>query len=123
MFGKSLGLSGVAALLFAGSAGAQVSPGPPPAPTPSALPVMADQTFLPGVDVLSVDGERLGVLAGVEAGPGGERMLHIRRDDGSVMTAPATVASRGERAIILAWTQAEFESPPTTVETAPPALY
>ena len=63
--------------------------------------------------MLSVDGEPLGVLAYVDA-LGGERLLHIRRPDGTVTTAPAVVASRGERAVVLEWTRAEFENPPPT---------
>jgi hypothetical protein len=67
--------------------------------------------------VLSVDGEPLGVLAAVETRPGGERILHIRRTDGSMTAAPASVASRGERAVVLDWTRAEFEA---SAVTAPP---
>ena len=76
--------------------------------------------------MLSVDGEPLGRLIEVETRAGGERILHIRRADGSTTTAPAIVASRGERAIVLDWTRAEFESeamtaPAPGLATTPPS--
>lgn len=107
-----------AAGLAATPVAAQIAPAPSPVPSPAPLAApVAGQTFPPGVEVLSVDGEPLGVLARVETRTGGERILHIRRPDGSVTTAPAVVAFRGERAVVLEWTRAEFEAPPTA--TAP----
>ncbi|NJC41015.1 hypothetical protein GGQ87_001273 [Brevundimonas alba] len=96
---------------------------PPPPPIPVAAPA-PDQSFPAGAEVLAVDGEPLGVLARVEITPGGERILHIRRPDGTTAIAPATVASRGERAIVLEWTRAEFETPPAAPapEATPPTL-
>lgn len=104
-----------AALAATTPAAAQIAPTPSRL-APFAAPV-AGQTFPPGVEVLSVDGQPLGVLARVETRAGGERILHIRRPDGSVTTAPAIVASRGERAVVLDWTRAEFEAP-AAAETA-----
>jgi hypothetical protein len=93
----------------------------PPKPSPVAAPPLAAAPSFPaGAEVLSVDGEPLGVLARVEHRPGGERILHIRRTDGSMTTAPATVASRGERAVVLEWTRAEFDSPGAAVVAATP---
>jgi len=92
---------------------------PPPAGAPALAPV-AGQSFRAGAEVLSVDGEPLGVLARVETRPGGERILHIRRADGSMTTAPAVMAFRGERAVVLEWTRAEFESGAAMAD-APPA--
>lgn len=124
MFDKTVLLLAVAGLAAASPAAAQIAPAPSPAPTPPpfAAPV-AGQTFPPGVEVLSVDGQPLGVLARVETRPGGERILHIRRPDGSVTTAPAVVASRGERAVVLEWTRAEFDAPATAAASpTPPTL-
>ena len=102
---------------------AQTPPGSPPAPVPVPAP---SQAFPPGAEVLSVEGEPLGVLTEVEIRPGGERILHIRRSDGSMGSAPAVLASRGERAIVLEWTRAEFDATPAPTEVAasprPPVL-
>ena len=112
MFGQTLLLLGAAvALSLAGPVAAQ-DPAirlPPSASASTPAPPVG-LTFPSGAEVLSVDGEALGVLAGVETRPGGERILHIRRTDGSMTAAPASVASRGERAIVLEWTRAEFEA-------------
>ncbi|WP_298743317.1 hypothetical protein [uncultured Brevundimonas sp.] len=89
---------------------------PPPAPAPIEV---AEPAFPAGTEVLSVDGEPLGVLSHVEVRPAGERILHIRRPDGVTTAAPAVVASRGERAIVLEWTRAEFESGGGPAATAP----
>lgn len=111
------------ALLVAAAVVASASPVTAQAPAgQSPAPVVASpsgQTFPPGSEVLSVDGELLGVLILVETRPGGERILHIRRAEGSMTTAPAIVASRGERAVVLDWTRAEFESAATTAATGP----
>ena len=88
---------------------AQSPPVQSPAPVAAPVPPFR-QTFPPGAEVLSVDGESLGRLTEVETRAGGERILHIRRADGSMTTAPAIVASRGERAVVLDWTRVEFES-------------
>lgn len=102
-------MSGKPVLLFAAAllAAPAVAQTPPP---PSVSPAPASPAFPAGAEVLSVDGEPLGVLERVEARPGGERILHIRRPDGSTTLAPSVVASRGERAVVLDWTRAEFES-------------
>lgn len=110
-------------LVFAVPAVAQTPPAqtPPvtsPAPVAGPAPV-PEQTFPAGAEVLSVDGEPLGVLARVETRSGGERILHIRRADGSTTTAPAIMASRGERAVVLDWTRAEFESGAAMAQAAP----
>lgn len=94
---------------LAAPAAAQTPPGQPSAPLAAPAPPPG-QTFPSGAEVLSVEGEALGVLAQVETRPGGDRILHIRRTDGSMSTAPAIVASRGERAVVLEWTREEFES-------------
>ena len=112
-------LAAAAAAAVSAPLAAQTPPPSPPGPIASPIPV---QTFPQGAEVLSVDGERLGVLSHVEIRPGGERILHIRRPDGPVMTAPAVVASRGERAVVLEWTRAEFEAaaaPPVDAAAAP----
>jgi len=116
MFAKTPVLLAAAVLASASPVAAQAPAGqsPPPIDAPP-----SGQTFPPGAEVLSVDGERLGVLILVETRPGGERILHIRRAEGSMTTAPAIVASRGERAVVLDWTRAEFESAATTVATGP----
>ncbi len=98
---------------LAAPAAAQTPPGQPPASLAAPAPPPG-QTFPSGAEVLSVEGEPLGVLARVETRPGGERILHIRRTDGSMTTAPAIMASRGERAVVLEWTREEFESAATT---------
>lgn len=122
-------LAAVAALASAAPAVAQTPPNPSPAPVAAPAPA-AGQAFQPGAEVLSVEGEPLGVLAGVETLSGGERILHIRRADGSMTTAPAIVASRGERAVVLEWTRTEFDSAALTAAApasaaaspTPPAL-
>ena len=92
----------------------------PPSPAPLASPApVAVLTFPVGAEVLGVDGEPLGVLARVETRAGGEQILHIRRTDGSMTTAPAVMASRGERAIVLEWTRAEFESGAAMARASP----
>ena len=117
MFGHSLLLLGAAgALSFAGPVAPQApvgQPAPSPMPASVAAPPVAP-AFPSGSEVLSVDGEPLGVLAEVETRSGGERILHIRRTDGSMTAAPASVASRGERAVVLEWTRAEFDNSATT---------
>lgn len=117
--GSPILLLAAGALAVAGSAAAQI---PPPAAVASPAPAAAP-AFPPGAEVLSVEGESLGVLAGVETRPGGERILHIRRADGSMTTAPAVVAFRGERAVILDWTAAEARADATAraKAAAPPA--
>ena len=117
MFAKSAVLPVAAAVLATAAPVAAQAPGDPSL-RPAASPAFG-QTLPPGAEVLSVDGEPLGVLAEVEIRPGGERILHIRRADGSMKIAPAIVASRGERAVVLDWTRAEFESAATTVATVP----
>lgn len=126
----SILLTAAAGAVLAAPVAAQTPPASPPA-TPAVAPGSpAAQAFPPGAEVLSVEGEPLGVLAQVELRPGGERILHIRRTDGSVATAPAVVASRGERAVVLEWTREEFDSaavaapppPPEAVSTAPSPL-
>jgi hypothetical protein len=123
MFGQFLLLLGAAA--FGGPVGAQEPTTPPPPIQRPATVQPAGQVFPPGAEVLSVDGEALGVLVRVETGPAGERILHIRRSDGSMTATPAGVASRGERAVVLDWTRSEFEasaaSPPTDSASAAPA--
>ena len=116
MFAKTPVLLAAAAMAFASPVVAQAPAGQSPAPIVASP---SGQTFPPGAEVLSVDGELLGVLTLVETRPGGERILHIRRAEGSMTTAPAIVASRGERAVVLDWTRAEFESAATTVATGP----
>ena len=127
MFARYAVLPVAAALAVAAPAAAQTPPDRPPSPFAPAP--LAGQTFPQGVEVLSVDGERLGQLAEVETRAAGERILHIRRADGSMTTAPAIVASRGERAVVLDWTRAEFESAapagaaePVTSSSTPPVL-
>lgn len=119
MFGHTLLLLGAAgALSFAGPVAAQDPAPQPPAPASVSIPgPPVGSAFPPGAEVLSVEGEPLGVLAEVESRPGGERILHIRRTDGAMTAAPASVASRGERAVVLEWTRAEFEA---SAATAPP---
>lgn len=125
MFSQTILLLGAAgALSFAGPVAAQDPVVRPPAPAPLSVPAPpASPTFPSGAEVLSVDGDPLGVLAEVEARPGGERILHIRRTDGSMTQAPASVASRGERAVVLDWTRAEFEeaatAPPVSASASP----
>lgn len=120
MFGKTLLV--ISALAWAGPAGAQDPTGPAPAAEPP-TPVAGD-VFRAGAEVLSIDGEPLGVVAYVDTLEG-ERMLHIRRPDGTVDTVPSTVASQGERAVVLEWSRAEFENPsrpppsPTPVPPSP----
>lgn len=120
MFAKTpVLLVAAVALASAPPAVAQIPASPSPAPV-AAPP--AGEIFPPGAEVLSVDGEPLGRLAEVETRPGGERILHIRRADGTMTAAPAIVASRGERAVVLEWTRAEFESAATTAAMAPTGL-
>jgi len=109
-------------LLFAVPVGAQEGGGqttPPPAPAPPVSAPAPGGPFPTGAEVLSVDGEPLGVLAYVET-LDGEAMLHIRKPDGTVVMAPSGVASRGERAVVLEWTRAQFEAP-RPVEALTPA--
>ena len=121
MLARPVMLLAAAAVAFAGPTVAQTPPGPPSGPAAASAPIPT-QSFPPGAEVLSVDGEPLGVLAEVELRAGGERILHIRRADGSMATAPAAVASRGERAVVLEWTSAQFESPAArTAAAEPPA--
>ena len=114
-------LVAAAALSSAASTAAQIPPGPSPGPVAATAPSFGE-TFPPGAEVLSVDGEPLGRLAEVETRAGGERILHIRRADGSMTSAPAVVASRGERAIVLEWTRTEFESVPAPATGDPAGL-
>lgn len=113
---KTVLLLAAAGLAATSPAAAQVAPAPIPASPPAAFTApVPGPAFPPGADVLSVDGQTLGVLARVETREGGERILHIRRPDGTVTTAPAVLASLGERAVVLEWTRAEFEAPAAAV--------
>ncbi|HYC68227.1 hypothetical protein [Brevundimonas sp.] len=113
MFGPVL-LVFASAAAFSGSPAAQDPTSPPPPIHVPAAVQPAGQVFPPGAEVLSVEGEPLGVLTRVETRPAGERILHIRRPDGSMTAAPASVASRGERAVVLDWTRSEFEASAAT---------
>lgn len=115
MFGKTLLV--ISALALAGPVGAQ-DPAGPAAPAASPPSPVAGDVFRAGAEVLSIDGEPLGVLAYVDMLEG-ERMLHIRRPDGTVITVPSTVASQGERAVVLEWSRAEFENPSRPASTTP----
>lgn len=123
MPGKTILL--VAALALSGAASAQEPANPtasPAAPARAVAPPapVAGDGFRAGAEVLSVDGEPLGVLAYVDTLEG-ERTLHIRRSDGTVTAVPSTVASQGERAVVLEWTRAEFETPsPSVAPSVPP---
>lgn len=117
---KTVLLLAAAGLAATSPAAAQVAPAPIPASPPAAFTApVPGPAFPPGADVLSVDGQTLGVLARVETREGGERILHIRRPDGKVTTAPAVLASLGERAVVLEWTRAEFEAPAAAVPAVP----
>lgn len=110
-----------AGCLAAAPAAAQSPPAGQRPPAPAAAPPPA---FPPGAEVLSVEGEPLGVLVRIETRADGERILHIRRPDGTLTWAPSVVASRGERAVVLEWTRAEFEAgqaaaPPVEVAGTP----
>ena len=121
MFDKtSVLLMAAAGAVLAAPVAAQTPPVSPPAPPVVAPASSPAQAFPPGAEVLSVEGEPLGVLAQVELRPGGERILHIRRTDGSVATAPAIVAFRGERAVVLEWTREEFDSAGAAATSPPP---
>ena len=117
MFARFPVLLVAAAMLTSAAPVVAQAPGDPSLRSPAAPSF--GQTFPLGAEVLSVDGEPLGVLTLVETRPGGERILHIRRAEGSMTTAPAIVASRGERAVVLDWTRAEFESAATPVSAGP----
>lgn len=121
MFGKLL-VPAAIIVSAALPASAQQAPAPAAAPLQTAAapptPVVADG-FRAGSEVLSVDGEPLGELAYVYT-LDGEPVLHIRRSDGTVATAPAAVASQGERAVVLEWTRAEFENPARKVVAPEP---
>lgn len=114
----------VAALALSGVANAQEPANPTASPAGPAQAVappapVAGDAFRAGAEVLSVDGEPLGVLAYVDTLEG-ERTLHIRRSDGTLTTVPSTVASQGERAVVLEWTRAEFETPSRPVAPSVP---
>ena len=118
MIDKSPVLLVAAALATAAPAIAQTPPGPSSNPVAVAATAPA-QSFPRGAEVLSVEGEPLGVLAEVELRPGGERILHIRKPDGSITTAPEVMASRGERAVVLEWTREEFDAGAAMAAAAP----
>ena len=125
MIRKTALLSGVAgALLFAAPAFAQdMTQDPMTDPlaqeTPIEQPVAEPEqsgSVAPGAEVKAADGASLGILEGAGIDAQGQQTLHIRGSDGQLREAPIDGASLDNGAVVLTWTEAEFDAAPAVAD-------
>lgn len=121
MIRKTALLSGVAgALLFAAPALAQDVPADPMAQDPIEQPAAPEQSgsVAPGAEVRAADGANLGVLEGAGLDASGQQTLQIRGADGQLREAPIAGAQLDNGAVVLAWTEAEFQAAPAVTDSS-----
>ncbi|MFN3814639.1 hypothetical protein [Brevundimonas sp.] len=120
MIRKTALLTGVAgALMFAAPAFAQEVPTEDPmAQAPIEQPAAeASGTVEPGAEVRAADGASLGILEGAGVDASGQQTLQIRTADGQLREAPIDGAGLDNGAVVLAWTEAEFEAAPAVTDS------
>lgn len=124
MIRKTALLTGVAgALMFAAPAFAQEVPtedpmtAQPPMEQPAAEPE-ASGSVAPGAEVRAADGASLGILEGAGVDASGQQTLQIRTADGQLREAPIEGAGLDNGAVVLAWTEAEFEAAPAVSDAS-----
>lgn len=66
----------------------------------------------PGAEVKAADGATLGTLEGAGVDGSGQQTLQIRGSDGQLREAPIAGAQLDNGAVVLAWTEAEFQAAP-----------
>ncbi|MFN3537312.1 MAG: hypothetical protein ACK4Y4_07710 [Brevundimonas sp.] len=121
MIRKTALLTSVAgALMFAAPALAQDFPTEDPmAQAPIEQPAVeaeASGTVEPGAEVRAADGASLGILEGAGVDASGQQTLQIRTADGQLREAPIDGAGLDNGAVVLAWTEAEFEAAPAVTD-------
>lgn len=119
MISKTALLSGVAgAFLIAGSAMAQDMPADPMTETPAeATQAQEDGSVAPGAEVRAADGASLGILEGAGVDASGQQTLQIRGSDGQLREAPIAGASLDNGAVVLTWSEAEFQAAPSVTDS------
>jgi hypothetical protein len=123
MIRKTALLTSVAgALMFAAPAFAQEAPiedpmAQAPVEQPAAEPE-ANGTVEPGAEVRAADGASLGILEGAGVDASGQQTLQIRSADGQLREAPIDGAGLDNGAVVLAWTEAEFEAAPAVTDSS-----
>ncbi|MEH6663278.1 MAG: superoxide dismutase [Brevundimonas sp.] len=128
MIRKTALLTGVAgALMFAAPAFAQDAtqdPATDPLTQPPAaeagVEAQAEQSgsVAPGAQVTSSDGASLGILEGAGVDASGQQTLQIRADDGQLREAPIDGATLDNGAVVLTWTEAEFDAAPAVADAS-----
>ena len=120
MIRKTALLTGVAgALMFAAPAFAQDMT-QDPATNPMTQPPAAEAeaaaeqsgSVAPGAEVKASDGASLGILEGAGVDASGQQTLQIRAEDGQLREAPIDGATLDNGAVVLTWTEAEFDAAP-----------
>ena len=126
MIRKTALLTGVAsALMFAAPAFAQDMT-QDPATDPMAQPPAAEAeatveqsgSVAPGAQVTSSDGASLGVLEGAGVDAAGQQTLQVRAEDGQLREAPIDGATLDNGAVVLTWTEAEFDAAPAVADAS-----
>ncbi len=126
MIRKTALLTGVAgALMFAAPAFTQdmtQDPATDPMTQPPAAEAEATAeqsgSVAPGAEVKASDGASLGILEGAGVDASGQQTLQIRAEDGQLREAPIDGATLDNGAVVLTWTEAEFEAAPAVADTS-----
>jgi hypothetical protein len=79
--------------------------------------VEAEASVAPGAEVKASDGASLGILEGAGVDAAGQQTLQIRGSDGQLREAPIAGAALDNGAVVLTWTEAEFEAAPAVSES------
>src|SRR5690606_32423265 len=88
-----------------------------PMEQPAAEPE-ASGSVAPGAEVRAADGASLGILEGAGVDASGQQTLQIRTADGQLREAPIDGAGLDNGAVVLAWTEAEFEAAPAVSDAS-----
>lgn len=83
-------------------------------PMTDAAPAEAEASgsVAPGAEVKASDGATLGILEGAGVDVSGQQTLQIRGSDGQLREAPIAGAALDNGAVVLTWTEAEFQAAP-----------
>lgn len=128
MIRKTALLAGVAgALMIAAPALAQETTQDPAADPMTQTEPMTDSaqaeaeassSVAPGAEVKASDGATLGILEGAGVDASGQQTLQIRGSDGQLREAPIDGAALDNGAVVLTWTEAEFQAAPAVSDAA-----
>lgn len=127
MIRKTALLTGVAgALMFAAPAFAQdMTQDPatdpmtqPPAAAEAEATAEQSGSVAPGAQVTSSDGASLGILEGAGVDASGQQTLQVRAEDGQLREAPIDGATLDNGAVVLTWTEAEFDAAPAVADAS-----